>query len=757
MRSFTKESRPGKSASALICAMITWLGLCGCQGPQFDRLDGSPSIAASTQAPVVDNAQPSHSAAQDSAATAGEALAQSSSKQAMINEKLNSGHRAAALERLEEAEVCYRSVLELEPDNAIANHRLAILSDRRGNFAISEKHYLAALKREPNNPDLLSDLGYSYFLQSRYAESERSLQAAVRANPSHRKAADNLAHLYAKLGDRDRAFETLKRSVGDTDARVRLAQFFPNPQPVPTDDETITASFAPLSPHDVAASSEPKMDATSPSSNTADQQVERLTPGTAVDPVAFGAQPTPEAVSQGSQPPPAQPSQAERQLAELMDRERQRAADQRSDQTSGSIQAVASPGPVPTGEPVAVTRSPAVVNEQPASAAAQTAGNPAFGNTATSPAGVNGRIPDERINDAFAEIDREGAGPPPSSVPATHGANLDRGAPMPPAAATTSAANSVTASSQPWRDSVPTPPNSFAAQPASTSPASTTPFPQELDTKPSDTWPTTATPPRFNDVSAPPTASESGATALEESIPAPVPSPPLNNGEKNAPRPEDVTSIAIIPAARSEFGPTKPQPMDSIRQAFLEEADSTPKLRDQKSAKQSDAPASGAASDISAEFDSPKPSPRIVPTGVQTPARDDARPRSPGAWSEVDEFQTQTSGPGPQIIPGRSSSNAGSAVKPAVQSASVRPAASDDSLRPSHDLWPVQIEPRRSPPPLFEPECLQPTSKKPTSDKQDSFDAGTDWSDVPRWPGATDSAIPGKTPASGAAAQPGSN
>src|ERR1700733_9483631 len=188
----------------------------------------------------------------------------------------------------------------------------------------------------------------------------------MRANPSHRKAADNLAHLYAKLGDRDRAFETLRRSVGDTDARVRLAQFFPAAQPVPTDDETITASFAPLSPHDVAASSEPKTDAAPPGSNAADQRVERLT-GTAVDPVAFGAQPAPEAVSQGSQPPPAQPSPTERQLAELMDRERQRAVDQRSDQTSGSTQAVASPGPVPTGEPVAVSRSPAVVNEKPVS------------------------------------------------------------------------------------------------------------------------------------------------------------------------------------------------------------------------------------------------------------------------------------------------------------------------------------------------------------------------------------------------------
>ena len=59
------------------------------------------------------------------------------------------------------------------------------------------------LKREPNNPDLLSDLGYSYLLQGRHAESERCLLAATRANPQHRKTLDNLGLLYAKLGNRD--------------------------------------------------------------------------------------------------------------------------------------------------------------------------------------------------------------------------------------------------------------------------------------------------------------------------------------------------------------------------------------------------------------------------------------------------------------------------------------------------------------------------------------------------------------------------
>src|SRR5580692_3372736 len=256
MSSPTKRHRLERQASALACASLAWLGACGCQSAQFDRLDGSTTPFGSGQAPVVDNAQPSHPSAHDTASSqSGDSLARSRSNQAAINEKLNCGHREAALNHYEQAEAFYRSVLEIEPENAMANHRLAILADRRGDFATSETCYRTALKREPNNPDLLSDLGYSYLLQGRQVESEQFLLAATRANPQHRKALDNLSLLYAKLGDRDRALEMLKRSVGESEARVRLAQLFPQSRPATSEEETITASFSPFSSHEIAAKS----------------------------------------------------------------------------------------------------------------------------------------------------------------------------------------------------------------------------------------------------------------------------------------------------------------------------------------------------------------------------------------------------------------------------------------------------------------------------------------------------------------------
>ncbi len=231
----------------LVGVALVWLCACGCQGLQFDRLDGSPSLFAS-QEPVVDNGPPpahppkDNAPARDtSALPAGDAVAQSDlNLKATINEKLNRGHREAALKHYEQAELCYRSVLELEPENAIANHRLAVLADRRGDFATSEKYYLAALKREPNDPDLLSDLGYSYLLQGRPMESERCLFAALRANPRHQKARDNLNLLCCqRRATAIRAFEIVKALlVGEAEAPHDRLGPLSTPWPIPPFERT---------------------------------------------------------------------------------------------------------------------------------------------------------------------------------------------------------------------------------------------------------------------------------------------------------------------------------------------------------------------------------------------------------------------------------------------------------------------------------------------------------------------------------------
>jgi Tfp pilus assembly protein PilF len=72
----------------------------------------------------------------------------------------------------EEAEKLFRSVLEKNPRQPLAHHRLGVLSAKRGDYAAADKHFEAALAQSPANVDLLNDWGYCLFLQHRLDEAE---------------------------------------------------------------------------------------------------------------------------------------------------------------------------------------------------------------------------------------------------------------------------------------------------------------------------------------------------------------------------------------------------------------------------------------------------------------------------------------------------------------------------------------------------------------------------------------------------------
>ena len=128
-----------------------------------------------------------------------------------------------------------------------------MIADKKRDFARAEHYYLTALRHDSRNPDLLGDLGYSYLLQGRREESERYLLAATRIDPTHSKALHNLSLLYAMNGDYDRSFDALRRAVGESEARVKIARLFPNGRPAATDGETMIATFEPSTPRGRAA------------------------------------------------------------------------------------------------------------------------------------------------------------------------------------------------------------------------------------------------------------------------------------------------------------------------------------------------------------------------------------------------------------------------------------------------------------------------------------------------------------------------
>ena len=122
----------------------------------------------------------------------------------------------ASEQQLNEAKRMYREVLEIEHGNASAHHGLAMVADLTENWGDAEYHYKQALKNRPGDANLLSDLGYSYVLQSRYAEAAGYLNQAIEVDPDHDGAHINLALLDIRQGKKAAAEQRIFQRHGRT-------------------------------------------------------------------------------------------------------------------------------------------------------------------------------------------------------------------------------------------------------------------------------------------------------------------------------------------------------------------------------------------------------------------------------------------------------------------------------------------------------------------------------------------------------------
>jgi Tfp pilus assembly protein PilF len=113
-----------------------------------------------------------------------------------VDSDLKLAHAALRAGRLDEAKSLYQLVLRGDPRNASAHHRLATIADQQRDFRAASQHYAVALQQRPHDAALLSDVGWSSFLQRRYAESEHYLNQAVKIDPKNTKALYNLGWLY---------------------------------------------------------------------------------------------------------------------------------------------------------------------------------------------------------------------------------------------------------------------------------------------------------------------------------------------------------------------------------------------------------------------------------------------------------------------------------------------------------------------------------------------------------------------------------
>lgn len=171
-------------------------------------------------------AQPANGAAFGAGAAAGDSERRIQDLLAAGENSQNSGDRRAARSAFEQ-------VLKIAPGDASANYQLAIMDDEDGRFADAERHYFTVMRQTPNDPNVLSSMGWSYLLQGRFDDSDRILREALRYDPDNKFALNNLGMLYGTRGDYDGALTIFRMAGSEADAQKALAMLKQNVGTVP--------------------------------------------------------------------------------------------------------------------------------------------------------------------------------------------------------------------------------------------------------------------------------------------------------------------------------------------------------------------------------------------------------------------------------------------------------------------------------------------------------------------------------------------
>lgn len=122
-----------------------------------------------------------------------------------------------------EARRMYRRYIDKHPSNPLPHHRLGVMAAREAKFEQAEVHFQTAAGLAPPSAELLSDMGYLYYLENRLPEAEMLLRRAAEMEPSNEIVNNNLGTVLAATGNLDGGLRQYRRVNDEGEARANLA------------------------------------------------------------------------------------------------------------------------------------------------------------------------------------------------------------------------------------------------------------------------------------------------------------------------------------------------------------------------------------------------------------------------------------------------------------------------------------------------------------------------------------------------------
>ena len=124
---------------------------------------------------------------------------------------------------LDAAHKLYNECLAEQPNHPDAYHRLAILAAEAGKLDEAMQHFEQALTLAPPKTELLSDLGYCYYLLDDLQSAERVLRDGLQQQPNDQAICNNLALVCSETGRFEEALSLFKRVNTEAEAYSNIA------------------------------------------------------------------------------------------------------------------------------------------------------------------------------------------------------------------------------------------------------------------------------------------------------------------------------------------------------------------------------------------------------------------------------------------------------------------------------------------------------------------------------------------------------
>ena len=156
-----------------------------------------------------------------------------------IQQHIRQGSEAMARRDWANAIFHYEAILSSDSRNPLAHQMLGRIGDQTQRFENAEYHYLRALSERPQDPNLLSDIGYSYLQQGRFQAAKRFLMKSLAIDANHQMAMANLAAVEAYTGNVDAALALLKQISSEQEAHETLHELLNRPAPAQRRDEQL--------------------------------------------------------------------------------------------------------------------------------------------------------------------------------------------------------------------------------------------------------------------------------------------------------------------------------------------------------------------------------------------------------------------------------------------------------------------------------------------------------------------------------------